>query len=295
MNNFVQRFIFETLPFSGAFVVLTDVWQTIAKQKEYPDGLREFLGEFLAANILMTANIKFNGKIILQIQDNPRLDLIVSECTNDLNVRATAKFTKSAVEDNQIQYKDCLHGGNLVISIDAKQEGRLYQSIVALSKNESLAELLDKYMQQSEQLPSVFVFAYTNRKVVGFMLQQMPEQTDHLTRDIKRIFKLANNLDKGELLDEEIPVILHELFSEDDIILFAPDKVQFRCNCSREKVSNMLRGLGKNEADNIIVEEKIIQINCEFCNASYVYDKDDVEMIFSSLCTDMESISKEFH
>jgi molecular chaperone Hsp33 len=296
MNSFVQRFLFEDLPFRGAFVVLSDVWHTIAKQKEYPDGLREFLGEFLAGNILMTANIKLNGKITVQIQDNSKLDLIVSECTNDLHVRATAKFTKSAAEDTQIQYKDCLDGGNLVISIEAEQEGRLYQSIVALSKNESLAELLNKYMLQSEQLSSIFIFVYTDDKIVGFMLQQMPDQTDDLASDIKRIFDLANTLDKGELLDEEVPKVLHNLFNEDDIILFAPEEVNFRCTCSREKVTNMLRGLGKNEADNIILEEEIIKVNCDFCNTSYVYDKEDVNMIFSDLLyTDMESISKSFH
>ena len=295
MNNFVQRFLFEKLPFRGAVVVLTDVWHTISKQKEYPVGVSEFLGEFLAANILMTASIKLKGKITVQIQDNPKLDLIVSECTNDLNVRATAKFTKSAITDEQIQYKDCLHGGNLVISIDAQQEGQLYQSIVALAKNDSLSELLNKYMLQSEQLPSVFIFAYTSHKVVGFMLQQMPDKTENLASDIERIFNLANNVDKNDLLDEQVPMILRKLFNEDDIILFAPEKVQFSCTCSREKVSNMLRGLGRNEADSIITEEKIIRINCDFCNTSYEYNEEDVEMIFNSLYTDMESISKEFH
>ena len=295
MNSFVQRFLFEDLPFRGAFVVLTDVWQTISKQKEYPNGVSEFLGEFLAANILMTASIKLDGKITVQIQDNPKLDLIVSECTNEFNVRATAKFTKSARTDEQIQYKDCLQGGNLVISIVATEEGRLYQSIIALSKNESLAGLLDEYMLQSEQLPSVFIFAYTNNKIVGFLLQQMPEQTDNRAIDIKRIFNLVKDLNKSELLDEQVPMILRKLFIEDDIILFAPEKVQFNCTCSREKVSNMLRGLGRNEADSIINEEKIIRISCDFCNARYEYNEEDVEIIFNSLYTDIESISKEFH
>lgn len=294
MKSYLQRFIFEKLPLRGAFVVLEDAWQTIVSQREYPEGLQQLLGELLAADVLLTSNIKLHGKIAAQIQDNPKLDLAVSECTHDLNVRAMATFTKSSAEDYQLQYEDCINGGMLVISIDSQNDGKLYQSVVALSNSE-LSYVLNDYMLQSEQLRSFFIFAYTKNKVVGFMLQQLPDPVEAHEEDSKRLFLLANTMTKAELLSNTVAEMLHKLFNEDDIILFDQEEVKFCCTCSREKVTNMLRSLGKDEADSIIADEGIIRITCDFCNTVYVYDSTDVVMIFESLCADMDNVSTEIH
>jgi molecular chaperone Hsp33 len=294
MKSYIQRFIFDKLPLRGAFVVLDDVWQTIVNQREYPEGVQQLLGELLAANVLLTANLKLNGKIITQIQDNPKLDFAVSECTNDLTVRATAKFSKGTAADYQIQYEDCLHSGALVISIDSENDGKLYQSVVAL-ENTDLASILNEYMLQSEQLKSFFIFMYTPVKVVGFMLQQLPDLKNEHDKDLERLFMMANTVHKSELLTNSVTVMLHKLFNEDDIVLIDPEEVKFGCTCSREKVTNVIRSLGKEEAEGIIADEGMIRITCDFCNTVYIYDISDVATIFESLCADMESVSKSIH
>ena len=293
-NSFIRRFIFDKLPIHGACVELSDVWQKIASQKEYPDGVRQVLGELLAANILLTSNVKLKGKIIAQIQDNPKLDLVVSECSNDLQVRATAKYSKSVHEDNQVSYKDCLAKGSLVMSIDSDTEGKIYQSVVALSSY-NLDEVLTEYMMQSEQLRTIFVIAYSANKVVGFMLQQLPDKNDKHSDDVERIFALIETLKHSELLHLEISAVLKKLFVEDDIILFEKHAVEFRCSCSRERVSNILRSFGIEEASSIIAEEGLITVTCDFCNTVYSFDEHDVSEIFSMLCVDIECISREIH
>lgn len=293
-KSFMRRFIFDKLPLRGVYVVLSDVWTTIVEQKEYPDSIKQILGELLSANVLMTSNLKLKGKITVQIQDNPKLDLVVSECSNDLIVRATAKFSKSIHEDNQISYLDCLAKGALVISIDSKGDGKLYQSVIALPGLD-LSEVLNEYMLQSEQLKSIFILACSEDKVVGFMLQQLPDHAGNYIDDINRIFMLANTLTKGELMHEDIVLILHKLFNEDDIVLYEPHPVKFSCTCSRAKVSNMLRSIGKEEAHSIILEQGKIEVTCDFCNTNYIFDINDVNNIFSMLCVDMESISQEIH
>jgi molecular chaperone Hsp33 len=293
-KNLVWRFIFDKLPIRGAYVELTDVWQTIAAQKDYPEGIRQLLGELLVANILMTTNIKLNGKITAQIQDNPKLNLVVSECSNDLQVRATAKFDAITHKDNQVSYTECVTRGSLIISIDSQTEGKLYQSVVPLS-GQDLTTVLNDYMLQSEQLCSIFVLAYTDTKIVGFMLQQLPDPNGEHIEDMERVFLLAQTLSKTELLHDEIAIILHKLFNEDDIVLFDPQPATFSCTCSRDKVTNMLRILGKEEAQSIINEQGSIKVTCDFCNTAYEYDANDVELMFSILCFDMESISQEFH
>lgn len=295
MKSYIQRFMFDKLPLRGAFVVLDDVWQTIVNQREYPEGVQQLLGELLVANVLLTANLKLKGKITAQIQDNPKLDLAVSECTHNLTVRATAKFTKASEEDYQIHYEDCLKGGMLVISIDAENDGKVYQSIVALESGMDLAEVLNEYMLQSEQLKTFFIFTYTKNRVIGFMLQQLPDPANVHDKDLQRLFMMANTLHKSELLTNSITTMLHKLFNEDDIVLFDPQDIKFACTCSRERVTNVLRSLGKDEADGIIADEGSIRITCDFCNAVYTYDSSDVVMIFESLCADMENMSKSIH
>lgn len=293
-KSFVRRFMFDKLPIHGACVELTDVWQTIASQKEYPDGIKQVLGELLASNILLTTNIKLKGKIIAQIQDNPKLDLVVSECSNDLKVRATAKFSNSIHQDNQVSYADCVVHGSLVISIDSNADGKLYQSVVALN-GYNLEEILTEYMIQSEQLRTIFVIAYSEAKVVGFMLQQLPDKSGGLAEEVNRVFFLSETLKHSELLHDDLSVLLKRLFDEDDIILYDPHEVEFKCTCSRIRVTNMLRGLGKEEALGIIADEGQISVTCDFCNTIYAFDENDVEDMFSSLGIDIECISKELH
>jgi molecular chaperone Hsp33 len=293
-KSFVRKFIFDKLPIHGAYVELTDVWHTILSQKEYPEGIKRLLGELLVSNVLLTTNIKLEGKIIAQIQDNPKLDLAVSECSNNLKVRATAKFANSAYQDNQISYTDCIEAGALVISIDSNADGKLYQSVVGLN-GYNLEEILTEYMLQSQQLRSIFLIAYSESKVAGFMLQQLPDKGGIMTDDIDRVFFLAETLKHSELLHDEIGIILKRLFDEDDVILYDPHLVEFSCTCSRERVSNMLRSLGKNEALGIIADEGLIKVTCDFCNTVYSFDNQNVEDMFNTLCVDIECVSQEVH
>ncbi|MCC2624545.1 MAG: redox-regulated molecular chaperone Hsp33 [Burkholderiales bacterium] len=295
MKSYIQRFIFDKLPLRGAFVVLDDVWHTISSQREYPEGIQRFMGELLVANVLLTANLKLKGKVTIQIQDNPKLDLIVSESTHDLTVRATAKFTKAATADCQLKYEDCISSGALVISVDSEADGKLYQSIVALESGIELSDILNEYMLQSEQLKTFFLFTYTKDRVVGFMLQQLPDPANEHDKDLQRLFMMANTMHKSELLTNSITTMLHKLFNEDDIVLFDPQDIKFACTCSRERVTNVLRSLGKEEADMILSDEGVIRITCDFCNMVYIFDAPDVALIFESLCADMDSISKSIH
>ncbi|MFN8769896.1 MAG: Hsp33 family molecular chaperone HslO [Neisseriaceae bacterium] len=294
-NSFVQKFVFDKLPARGAFVVLNDTWQIISAQKIYPDDVQRILGELLAANVLITTSLKFNGKVIIQIQDNPKIDLVVSECSNEFNVRATAKFSSVTHNDYQINYSDCIEAGRLVISIDSQNDsGNIYQSIVALTGID-LADALDEYMLQSEQLRTIFVLAYSKSTVMGFMLQELPDVENHYMDEIDRLFILADTLTQHELMNEEISILLHKIFPIDDIILFDPHPVNSLCRCSRENVANMLRALGKEEAESIIKERSKIEVTCDFCNFLYTFDALDIHNIFYLLDPDAENISNEVH
>ena len=292
-NSYIQKFMFEKLPVKGALVVLDDCWQTINNQQIYPDGLKQLLGELLAANVLITANLKLDGKVICQIQDNPHFQLVVSECSSKMTVRATAKYT--ANEEALLDYRDYLDKGRLVVSIDSTTEGNLYQSIIAFNGN-NIAEILNNYMLQSEQLKSWFIIAYHEQRVTALMLQQLPDQHKQHFEDIERIFMLAETLSPGELAELPLEQIIYRLFNHDNVIIYPQHPVEFACSCSRQRVGEILRDLGKDELNSMIADQGSIVVDCDYCNAQYCFTREELEQFVLQLSfDDIVPISQEIH
>lgn len=291
--SYIQKFIFEKLPIKGAMVVLDDSWQVIASQREYPKGLKQLLGELLAANVLLTGNIKLDGKVICQIQDNPHFNLVVCECSNEFVIRATAKFT--AIDEALIQYSNYLERGRLVVSIDSKNEGSVYQSIIAFN-GDVVGEILNNYMSQSEQLKSWFLLAYSEQRVVGFMLQQLPDVHSQLKDEIERVFMLAATLTRHELLHDDLESILYKLFNEDLLTVMPLHQVSFGCSCSHQRVSDILRSLGKDELQNLIAEQGSITVDCDYCNAQYKFTEQELSQFVLQLSIEeMHPISEQIN
>ena len=100
-----------------------------------------------------------------------------------------------------------------------------------------------------------------------------------------RVVKLTETVSRDELLQVAELDLLYRLFHEETVRVFEPAPVFFRCSCSSERVSNMLRSLGQAELNSIIEEQGSVSVACEFCNQKYEYDSVDVEQIFASTVT----------
>ncbi|MDD3266591.1 MAG: Hsp33 family molecular chaperone HslO [Burkholderiales bacterium] len=292
-NSYLQKFMFNKLPIKGSFVVLDDVWNTIVKQKDYPDGLQQIIGDIMTANVLLTSNLKLDGKVICQIQDNPHFGLVVSECSNDLKVRATAKFSPES--ETIIPYEEYLTSGRLVVSIDSQNDGQLYQSVIAFN-GDNVAEILNNYMLQSEQLKTWFLLSYTPTRMVGFMLQQLPDVHEIHTDDIERVFMLANTLTKTELQHDDSETILFKLFNEDDIVIMDKHHIDFRCTCNRGRLEQILRNLGATELNDIIDTQGDISVSCDYCNTEYKFTKNDLEGFLAQITlNELDPISTQLN
>jgi molecular chaperone Hsp33 len=97
-----------------------------------------------------------------------------------------------------------------------------------------------------------------------------------------RVQLIGDTLTKEELRTLADAEILHRLFNEDDLRLFEPSPVYFRCRCSRERVAGMLLGLGEAETRSVIAERGKVEVHCDFCNRAYVFDAVDVEQLFKA-------------
>src|SRR6185312_8325656 len=97
-GDVVRRFIVENRPVRGHWVRLEGAWRELRAHKEYPEPVRELLGQAVAASVLLAATLKFNGTLTLQLQGNGAVRLLVAQCTHDYRLRAVARFDAAGVE-----------------------------------------------------------------------------------------------------------------------------------------------------------------------------------------------------
>ncbi|MDM0113399.1 Hsp33 family molecular chaperone HslO [Variovorax sp. J22R133] len=318
----LHKFLFDGLPVRGMIVRLTDAWQEILARRAsntttgaYAPPVAELLGEMTAAAALMQANIKFNGSLILQIFGDGPVKVAVAEAKADLSVRATASVTGVVPADARLPDMVNVHNkGRCAITLEPGERvpgQQPYQGVVPLFDDrreplQKLSDVLQHYMLQSEQLDTTLVLAADENVAAGLLIQRLPtkgianlagaaegaqERTAHedqigRNEDYNRISILASSLTRDELLTLDVETILRRLFWEEKLLRFEPQTgllgPHFRCTCSRERVAGMIRGLGVQEAEEILAERGDIEVGCDFCGKQYRFDAVDAAQIFTA-------------
>ena len=294
----LQKFIFDNAAVKGELVEISDTWREVQARHDYPPAVKTVLGEMLAAAALLSANLKFNGAIIMQIHGDGPVRLLVVECDSGLRLRATAKLGEGAVVADDASLTDLLNvsgKGRFVITLDPleKMPGQQpYQGIVPLD-GDDMATVIENYMLRSEQLDTRLWLAADGTIARGLLLQKLPRhsgkddqveqasEADEL-ETWNRAVMLASTLKQEELLSTDIQTLMNRLFWEETIRVFEPAHPHFHCSCTREKVGNMLKMLGREEVEDALCELGHLGINCDFCGKHYDFDKVDCAQLFVS-------------
>ena len=276
----LQRFVFEHAAIRGELVHLDNTWRAVLDRHDYPPAVRNLLGELMAAAVLLSATLKFTGSLILQIQGNGPVHLLVVESTSERTLRGMAQWTG---EPEPMPFPALVGEGRFVITIDPKEGGQRYQGIVNL-EGETVAAALENYLARSEQLDSRIWLAADTRQAAGMLLQKLPgDQNQDEDSDMwMRATHLGATITRDELLALPAREVIRRLYHEEDVRLFDSEDVRFRCSCSRERVTNVLRMLGYDEVQSILNERNAVDVDCEFCNQHYTFDRVDAEQIFAS-------------
>ncbi|MGY1488288.1 Hsp33 family molecular chaperone HslO [Methylobacillus pratensis] len=280
ISDQLHRFLFESTSVRGNIVHLDESFSQALQHHDFPSVLSQTLGELMAASVLLAATLKLQGgALVLQVQGKGPLKLLVVECTSDLGIRATAKWSE---ELGGMSFSEMVSDGHFVITLDPRDGGQAYQGIVPV-EGASIAEILQNYMQRSEQIDTRMWLACNGKSAAGMLVQKLPDQPDNADPDAwNRITMLADTVQDEELLDLAAVSLIKRLFNEEDVRLFKEQAIKFHCSCSRESVGNMLRMLGEEEVADILAEQHTIDINCDFCNAEYHFDQVDAEQLFTA-------------
>lgn len=282
-KDHLHRFTLDQTPVRGDIVQLSGSLKTVLEKHSYPEPVQQLLGEFMAAAALLSATLKFEGILTLQVKGEGAVSMLVAECRNQSSLRAIASCSES-IDPNLPIFENA----QLAITIEP-HKGQSYQGIVALNES-NLSAALEDYFLQSEQLPTRIWLAtdIAQQKSAGLLIQTLPASADEpqlstSSEDWTRIEMLSETITSQELLDLEPKTILFRLYHEEEIRLYPASELAFGCSCSRERGANSLLTIGKAEAEAALTASgDEILIDCHFCRARYVFTEADVAELFAN-------------
>ncbi len=267
-------FGFEALPVRGALIQLSSAWHRMLRDHDYDALVTETLGHAAAATGLIAQSLKFDGAITLQIQGKGALQMLVMQCTSELDVRGMA-----AVQAGQgaKDFAELTASAHCAVTVDSGE--RPYQGIVEIN-DASLAASLEHYFAWSVQVPSHIALVADDNVAGGILLQQVPGQPID-EDDWNRLSFLVETLGTGDFNGAAGIELIGKLFAEDDVRVYKPRPVRFRCRCSAAKTEDVLKMIGEAEARQALAEQGSIEVICEYCGRRRHFDAVDVERLFT--------------
>ncbi|MDR3417114.1 MAG: Hsp33 family molecular chaperone HslO [Nevskia sp.] len=275
--NSLTGFLFENNVAHGAVVELSEGVPEMLGHRSYSPQISTLIGEAMAAMPLLATHLRFEGRINLQFQGQGAMKLLVAQVDHNLGVRAMAK----APADLGGDFAGLLAGGVLALMLEPNSEQRAASQALVPIEGGSLAQALENYFTQSEQLPTLLRLAATDGRLRGFLLQRLPlRDARGDAEDWDELALIAATLGQQELLQADAATLLRRLFGDRELRVFEPRPVTVSCRCSRVGISRLLLSLGREEAESILAEQGRIAVTCEFCGREYVFHHHDAMELF---------------
>ncbi|WP_312926867.1 Hsp33 family molecular chaperone HslO [Pseudescherichia sp.] len=245
----LHRYLFENYAVRGELVTVSESLRQILENHSYPQPVKNILAELLVATSLLTATLKFAGDITVQLQGDGPMSLAVINGNNKQQLRGVARVQDEIADDADL--KALVGNGYLVITI-TPEEGERYQGVVGL-EGDTLAACLEDYFMRSEQ------------------------DTD--SNDFEHLTTLTDTIKTEELLTLPANEVLWRLYHEEEVTLYDPQDVEFKCTCSRERCAGALKTLPDEEINSILEEEGEIDMHCDYCGSHYLFNAMDIAEI----------------
>ncbi|TGE76286.1 Hsp33 family molecular chaperone HslO [Pseudoalteromonas sp. KS88] len=279
-QDLLHRYTFDQLDVRGELVQIEQTYQEMIAGHDYPVAVQKLLGELLVATCLLTATLKFEGDIAVQLQGDGPVKYAVINGDDQQNMRGIARL-QSEVTGSTI--KDLIGNGVMVLTI-TPNKGERYQGIVPL-EHETLAECLEAYFAQSEQLQTRLWFTTDttggSKKASGLLLQVLPVNKEKSIEDFTHLEALSNTIKDEELLTLDATTVLTRLYHEDNPRVYEPQPIHFKCGCTREKTITALVNVGQQALLDDAAANGEVKISCHYCLKDYIFSEQDIKSIFN--------------
>ena len=279
-QDLLHRYLFDKLDVRGELVQIEHAYNEMIANHNYPEPVKALLGELLVATCLLTATLKFEGEIAVQLQGDGPVKYAVINGDDKQNMRGIARM-QSEVSGTTV--KELVGKGYMVITI-TPTKGERYQGIVPL-EHDTLSKCIESYFEQSEQLKTRLWFATDTTegkaKACGLFLQVLPVDKQKSINDFTHLEALSDTIKREELLELDANTVLTRLYHEDNPRAFDPQAITFKCGCSREKTITALVNVGQQALLDDVAENGAVNISCHYCLKEYAFDEQDIKNIFN--------------
>lgn len=288
-SNVLNRYLFEDLSVRGELVQLDEAYQRIISSKEYPAALQKLLGELLVSTTLLTATLKFEGSITIQLQGDGPVSLAVINGDNEQKIRGVARW-QGEIADNATLH-DMMGKGYMVITIEPKK-GERYQGIVGL-EGDNLEQVLEGYFERSEQLKTRLWIRTGEHEgkahAAGMLIQVVPDGTGS-EADFEHLEQLTNTVKNEELFSLPANDLLYRLYNQEQVRLFEPQEVEFHCGCSRERSGAAIVTVDKNEIYDILATDGSVSLHCDYCGTTYSFDEPEINALYQEATSEPKTL-----
>ncbi|WP_338366451.1 Hsp33 family molecular chaperone HslO [uncultured Pseudoalteromonas sp.] len=279
-QDLLHRYLFDKLDVRGELVQIEHAYNEMIANHNYPEPVKALLGELLVATCLLTATLKFEGEIAVQLQGDGPVKYAVINGDDKQNMRGIARM-QSEVSGTTV--KELVGKGYMVITI-TPTKGERYQGIVPL-EHDTLSECIESYFEQSEQLKTRLWFATNTSegkaKACGLFLQVLPVDKQKSIDDFTHLEALSDTIKREELLELDANTVLTRLYHEDNPRVFDPQAITFKCGCSREKTITALVNVGQQALLDDVAKNGVVNISCHYCLKEYVFNEQEIKNIFN--------------
>lgn len=279
----VRRFLFEGLDIRGAVVHLGETWQQMQVDRNYQPTVAQLLGETTAITALIGAQLKQPGRLTLQLRGSGPVQLLVVDCNEQLQLRGMARSNPVVLPAPVRELLGAAQGGQLMLSLDLPSARQPYQSFVPMV-GDSVAAIFEHYLEQSEQQPSRLFATAGPQAAACLFLQKMPDADARDADGWQRITQLAATVKPKELMELDAEALLGRLFHEEiaarGVRVYDPQPVVYHCPEDWTKVRDMIRGIGRHDAETLLAEHGEILIRDDICNREYRFTPEDVACLF---------------
>lgn len=278
-NDKLYRYLFQNRAVRGEWVRMNKSFGETLNTHHYPLPVQNLLGEMMVATSLLTATLKFNGHITVQVQGDGPLKLALVNGTDTQQIRALARLQGEFTDDMTLH--QMIGKGVLVITI-APEEGERYQGVVALDKP-TITECLEEYFERSEQLKTQLIIRtgeFNGEPVAaGMLLQIMPDGSGS-PDDFSHLATLTFTVKNEEIFGLTAEEMLYRLYHEERVELYEPQSVTFHCGCSAERSGAALLLISDEEINEILAEHNgSIDMQCECCGTHYFFNREAIDKL----------------
>lgn len=266
------RYTFSEQDVRGELVQLSQSYQRLIQGHNYPAPVQRLLGELMAVTALLSATLKFEGQINLQVQGDGPINFIAVNGSHQQDLRGIAHL-RTEIADDMNDFRQLFGRAVLIITL-TPTVGERYQGVVNADAD-SLAEVVQNYFAQSEQLHTRIWLHADGEYAAGMLLQVMPA-AGHDRSAFEHLETLTATITANELYSLAGEEVLHRLYHQEAIELYEVQQVSFHCGCSRERTLDGLASIHPDEIREILAQDGEIVMTCDYCLTDYRFTESDL-------------------